>query len=58
VICTEKEVASLLKLSLPSIQRMRREHGLSCLKLGRKRWYDYHVLMAELEDVPNKPSPE
>jgi len=50
---TESELASLLKLSLPALQRLRRLHPdrLDPLKLGRNRWYDLHEVTHSLREV-------
>lgn len=53
MLVTESELASLLKISVPSLQRLRRlsPNNLGVLKLGRKRWYDFHDVTELLKDV-------
>ncbi|MGB2402843.1 MAG: hypothetical protein ACPIA7_05470 [Akkermansiaceae bacterium] len=57
---TESELASLLKLSLPALQRLRRLYPdkLDPLKLGRKRWYDFHEVTHSMREIKKRKSPE
>jgi len=57
MLITESELASLMQISKPAIQRLRRLHPdkLPHLKLGKRYLYDLHEVEGSLKEMRDKP---